>query len=291
MPRKPKTDSTNSQDGTPNKETRQADPKASKPRAQKQTIPNKQGKQIAQQTTKKTRAKKPTQPKVQETQTTHIVLTIDENKVPQAKLKRVIAYVRVSTDTHEQDKQRHDIETYAQKENLTIDKWIEIEMSSKKAQEKHNIDKLKQELKKSDLLLVAKLTCLGRSMVEVMNLMEYFNQVGVFVCFVGQPELSTYNNALGEPIITIYNYLAKAEREMVRQRIKSALVAKKAEGQHLGREKGTFNKNHPLDPFQDTIRLYREKGLNFSAILKLLDCPRKPKLVSFLRYCKTRGLK
>ncbi|CRF53126.1 hypothetical protein HAL07_15910 [Helicobacter ailurogastricus] len=39
--------------------------------------------------------------------------------------------VRIPTDTQGQDGQRHDIETYARKENLTVGKWIEVEMSSK----------------------------------------------------------------------------------------------------------------------------------------------------------------
>ncbi|WP_158652300.1 recombinase family protein [Helicobacter bizzozeronii] len=79
---------------------------------------------------------------------------------------------------------------------LTIARWIEVETSSRKSQEKRRINELKQELQKGDLLLVAELTRLGRSMVEVMNLMEYFNANGIAVRFVRQPELSTYNNAI-----------------------------------------------------------------------------------------------
>lgn len=210
---------------------------------------------------------------------------------PQENPRKAIAYVRISTDKQEQLGQRHDIETYAKQENLTIARWIEAEMSSRKSQEKRRINELKQELQKGDLLLVAELTRLGRSMVEVMNLMEYFNANGVAVCFFRQPELSTYNNAIGKLLIAIYGYLAEAEREMISLRTKSALAAKKAEGQHLGRAKGTLNKNHPLDPFKDTIRLYRERGLTYSAILKLIDCPKKPQLASFLAYYKSRGLK
>ncbi|GMB96755.1 recombinase family protein [Helicobacter sp. NHP22-001] len=204
---------------------------------------------------------------------------------------KVFAYVRVSKDTQEQLGQRHDIETYAKKEGLVIDRWIEVEMSSKKSQELRRIDELKAELRKGDLLLVAELTRLGRSMVEVMNLVEHFNQSEVSVCFVRQPELNTYKSAIGGLLIAIYGYIAQAEREMISQRTKSALAAKKAEGKHLGRQKGTLNKHHPLDPFKDTIRLYREKGLSLAGIYKLIDCPRKPHITNFVKYCNSRGLK
>ncbi|WP_104683059.1 recombinase family protein [Helicobacter felis] len=240
---------------------------------------------------KSTRTKKQNLTATQETKPLKDVPKKAKSSVVQETPKKVVAYARISTDTQEQLGQRHDIETYAKKENLTIDKWIEVEMSSRKSQELRRINELKQELHKGDLLLVAELTRLGRSMVEVMNLVEYFNQSGVSVCFVRQPELNTYNNALGGLLIAIYGYIAQAEREMISIRTKSALAAKKAEGQHLGRAKGTFNKKHPLDPFKDTIRLYREKGLNITAIHKLIDCPKKPHITNFIKYCKSRGLK
>ncbi|BEG57352.1 hypothetical protein NHP21005_10400 [Helicobacter sp. NHP21005] len=72
-------------------------------------------------------------------------------------------------------------------------------------------------------------------MVEVMNLVEHFNQSGVSVRFIRQPELNTYKSALGGLLIAIYGYIAQAEREMISLRTKSALAAKKADGIHLGR--------------------------------------------------------
>ncbi|WP_163566306.1 recombinase family protein [Helicobacter suis] len=211
-------------------------------------------------------------------------------KTKKARVKKVVAYIRISTDKQEQLGQRHDIEKYAKENKLVVDKWIEVEMGSRRSLEKRRINELKDLLEKGDLLLVAELTRLGRSMVEVMNLMEYFNSKGVSVCFVRQPELTTYKNALGELLIAIYSYLAQAEREMISIRTKAALAGKKENGQHLGRVKGTFNKYHPLNPFKDTIKMYREKGLTYSAILKLIDCPEKPCLPSFLRFCRTRNL-
>ncbi|WP_231624676.1 recombinase family protein [Helicobacter ailurogastricus] len=164
-------------------------------------------------------------------------------KRQQDKPKRVVAYASISTDTQEQLGQRHDIEIYVQKENLTIDKWIEVEMSSRKSQERHRITELKQELKKGDLLLVAELTRLGRSMVEVMNLVEYFNQNEISVCFVRQPESSTYNNAIGKLLIAIYSYLAEAEQEMISLRTKQLLPPKKPKANTWDARKALLTRN------------------------------------------------
>ncbi|WP_240331066.1 recombinase family protein [Helicobacter suis] len=208
----------------------------------------------------------------------------------EVEVKKVIAYIRISTDKQEQLSQRYDLEQYAKANNISVDKWIEVEMSSRRSQEKRRVNELKDLLEKGDLLLVAELTRLGRSMVEVMNLMEFFNEKGVRVCFTRQPELNTYKNAIGNLLIAIYSYLAQAEREMISIRTKTALAAKKAGGTHLGRAKGKFNKHHPLNPFKNTIKMYREKGISYANVLRLIDCPQKPQLPAFLKFCKSRGL-
>ncbi|WP_285658544.1 recombinase family protein, partial [Helicobacter bizzozeronii] len=130
------------------------------PRKPKETTPGGVPEAQAQTDTqkpKKSRSKKPNPPAVLETQPAIVKPKKPKKTAPQENPRKVIAYVRISTDKQEQLGQRHDIETYAQKENLTIARWIEVEMSSRKSQEKRRINELKQELQKGDLLLVAEL--------------------------------------------------------------------------------------------------------------------------------------
>jgi len=93
-------------------------------------------------------------------------------------------------------------------------------------------------LKKDDTLIVAELSRLGRNMLEVMNLISYFNEVGVKMIFIRQPELNTFDNAHGMFMVSIYGYFAQTEREFVSMRTKQGLAAARASGKKLGRQKG-----------------------------------------------------
>ena len=44
----------------------------------------------------------------------------------------IYAYIRISTDKQNVENQRHEILTYAEQNNLKIDKWIEEQISSQK---------------------------------------------------------------------------------------------------------------------------------------------------------------
>ena len=142
-----------------------------------------------------------------------------------------IGYIRVSTDTQNLQNQKHKILEYAQSHKLMIDEFVEIEISSKKDQKKRLIEDLKHKLKKDDTLIVTELSRLGRNMLEILNLIEYFNQKEVKLIFVNQPELSTnQNNSLSKLLFSIYSYFAETEREIISERTKQGLAAAKAKG-------------------------------------------------------------
>lgn len=54
-------------------------------------------------------------------------------------------------------------------------------------------------------------------------------------------------------------------------RTRQGLAAARAQGQQLGRRKGSRNKHRPLDPFREQICKYLELGLTIAAIRKLIN--------------------
>jgi len=79
----------------------------------------------------------------------------------------VIGYIRVSTEQQDLDKQRHLLLEYAHQQQLQINEFIEIEISSRKSQRERRIIELLDRLQSGDLLLVAELSRLGRNMLEM----------------------------------------------------------------------------------------------------------------------------
>jgi DNA invertase Pin-like site-specific DNA recombinase len=182
-----------------------------------------------------------------------------------------IAYIRVSTDEQDLNKQRHLLLEYAQQQRLIIDQFIEAEVSSRKTPEQRRILELLELLKTGDHLLVAELSRLGRNMLETLNIINTLAEQGIRITFVRQPELST-SGAHGKLLFAIYSYFAEAERDYISIRTKQGLAAAKAAGKLLGRPKGSRNKQGSiLTPFTEQIQMYRNLGLPINSIRKLIN--------------------
>ena len=182
----------------------------------------------------------------------------------------VIGYIRVSTDTQDLEKQRHLLLEYAQRHQLLIGEFINVEVSSRKYTKERRIDELLAKLDDGDTLIVAELSRLGRNMLETLNIINRLGEQGVKIIFVRQPELSTLGSHT-KLLLAIYSYFAEAEREYISVRTKQGLAAARASGKKLGRPKGSRNRVRLLDPFREQIKEYLGIGLNLAAVRKIVN--------------------
>lgn len=198
------------------------------------------------------------------------------------KNRKIVGYIRVSTEKQDLDKQRHLLLEYARDKQLHIDEFVEIEMSSRKSSAARRIDELLAKLKKGDLLLVAELSRLGREMLQVLNIINDLSEKGVEITFIRQPELST-SGEYGKLLLAIYSYFAEAERTFISMRVKQGLAAAKAKGVQLGRPKGSRNKRRVLDEHRQTILMYLERGVDLANVRKLIN-PELERPISYNSY-------
>ena len=87
----------------------------------------------------------------------------------------IIGYIRVSTEQQSMQNQKHKLLEYAQANKMIIDEFIELEISSKKAQKEKLLDEVFDKLKSGDTFICTELSRLGRNMLEILNLIEKFN--------------------------------------------------------------------------------------------------------------------
>ncbi len=198
----------------------------------------------------------------------------------------IIGYIRVSTDKQNLENQKHKILSYAQSHKLIIDEFVELEISSKGDLKKRKIDELFLKLKKDDTLICTELSRLGRNMLEILNLIERFNDAGIKLIFVNQPELSTnQSSALSSLLLAIYGYFAQTEREIISERTKQGLAAARKSGVKLGRPKGAKAKVRVLDPYNLEILQLLNMNVSLSSILKIVNTKlNKPITITALRY-------
>ncbi len=183
---------------------------------------------------------------------------------------KTIAYIRVSTDKQDLDKQRHLLLEYAQQKQWVIQEFIDAEVSASRDTKERKIDELRSKLQKGDILLVAELSRLGRNMLETLNIINELGESGINIIFVRQPELSTAGSHT-KLLLAIYSYFAEAEREYISMRTKQGLAAAKAKGKLLGRPKGSRNRSRILDPHKKQIESYLRMGLNLASIRKVIN--------------------
>lgn len=193
---------------------------------------------------------------------------------------KTIGYIRVSSDKQDLNKQRHLLLEHAQKIQVVINEFIEIEISSRKTVTERKIDQLISSLDQGDLLIVAELSRLGRNMFETLGIINQLLEKGVLIDFIRQPELSTYRNSHHvKLLLAIYSYFADSEREFISIRTKQGLEAVKAKGVKLGRPKGSKNKKgRALDPFREQILEYQQMGLPVASIMKIVNNQLEDKL-------------
>lgn len=205
----------------------------------------------------------------------------------------VFGYIRVSTEQQSLQNQKHKILEYAQQHKILIDELIELEISSKKSQKERKIDILLDKLKDGDTLICTELSRLGRNMLEILNLVEKFNQHKIKLVFTNQPELSTnQNEALSALLLAIYGYFAQTEREIISERTKQGLSAARAMGKVLGRPKGSKNKSRILDPHKDEITRLLSIGVSQSSVLKIINAKLDKSIsMTALRYFLSKEIK
>jgi len=184
-------------------------------------------------------------------------------------MAKTLAYLRASTDQQETNNQKLEILEFARKKEITIDDYIELTISSRKSQKQRRIEELISRLKPSDTLIVTELSRLGRSTAEVISLINALVENNVRVMILKQNMDINQHDMNSKIIITLFSLFGELERDLVSARTKEALAAKKAQGQVLGKPKGTIQKSK-FDPHVEKIKELLEMGLSVRKIAKVL---------------------
>ncbi len=155
------------------------------------------------------------------------------------KMPLFYGYARVSTSLQSLQNQRHEIFEYAHKNNILIDKIVEIEISSTKNKKERLIDETLSKLTRGDVLIVTKLDRLGRSTIEVLQIIEDIKSKGIILHIIKDGLIIDTNisNPVNDMLLTLLSGFAQMEKNFISERTKSALAQRKAQGIKLGRKK------------------------------------------------------
>jgi len=170
---------------------------------------------------------------------------------------KTIAYLRVSTAEQDVDKNKSDILHLANEKELGKVKWVEEQASGRISWRKREIAQVLEGLQSGDNLVVSELSRLGRSMLECMEILSIASQKQINIYAVkGNWQL---DQSIQSKIIAMaFAMAAEIERDLISQRTKEALAAKKRAGMKLGRPKGSGKSK--LDKHRPEIEALLETG-------------------------------
>lgn len=181
----------------------------------------------------------------------------------------IYGYIRVSTDHQNTANQRHEIELFTDKNNLTVNKWVEEIVSSRKPLHERRLGKVLKKLKKGDVLIATELSRLGRNLLEVMGILQE--------CLKKDCQIWTLkeNYRLGADIQSkvlafAFSLASEIERQLISERTKISLQRLKDEGRHLGRPYGTSYQK--LQKQHNRLMQLLEKGVSKAEIARSLGC-------------------
>jgi DNA invertase Pin-like site-specific DNA recombinase len=187
---------------------------------------------------------------------------------------KTIAYLRVSTGGQDLNNQRLAILDYAHNHCLQINEFLEVQVSSRKSLKERGIDGLFAGMRAGDLILVSELSRLGRSVGQVIQIVDELVKHKVrFVAIKENIRLDGKQDIQSKVMVTMFGLFAEIERDLISERTREGLIAARAKGRILGRPKGSRGVSK-LDGKEAEIQMLLNKKVSKSSISKIMDVSR-----------------
>ncbi len=181
-----------------------------------------------------------------------------------------VAYLRVSTDRQDVDNQRYGILEYANQHHINDLSFFEDTASGKIKWQRRKLGEILSQLAVGDTLLFSEVSRIGRSTLQVLEVLEHCISHNINVHIVKQNMI--FDGSMQSKIIaTVLSMAAEIERDFISMRTKEALAVRKKAGIILGRPKGPAA-NTKLDKHRAQIQDFINKGVSKRSIAKIIEC-------------------
>jgi DNA invertase Pin-like site-specific DNA recombinase len=187
-----------------------------------------------------------------------------------------IGYARVSTTDQNLDMQLNELE------KAGCEKIYKEKLSGKNT-ERPELQKLLSEIRKGDQVVVWKLDRIGRSIKNLIDIVDQFKIQGVdFISLHNQIDTST---PTGRFTFNLFAALAEFEREMIVERTMAGLQASKQKGIKAGRKPGLTPEN--LKAAKRAYRMKTKENYSITEIVEILKIG-KSTLYRYLKYMESQ---
>ena len=191
-------------------------------------------------------------------------------------MKKVVIFARVSTSIQDYERQVNELTAVANSNNWNVAAtFCEKVSGAKKNAERKELSKMIDYVRTNNInmVLVTELSRLGRDTLQVLEVIEQFNKLGISL-FIQNYHIETLNdngtiNTMSQFLITILAEVARMERKTIRERVESGYKNYRANGGKVGRKEGYRKSDIDMkEQYAEEIRLLR-KGISLRNISKI----------------------
>lgn len=172
-------------------------------------------------------------------------------------MARTIGYLRVSTAEQDLEKNKADILKLANEKQLGHVEWIEEKVSGTKDWKTRGLGEAFSTLEEGDTVIVSELSRLGRSTLQILEIMKHAKEKGIAVHAV-KGGWSLNGSMESKIVLHMLAMISEIEKDLISARTKEALRARKEAGVKLGRPKGPGKSK--LDQYKDEIIALMNNG-------------------------------
>ena len=163
-------------------------------------------------------------------------------------------YIRVSTEHQNLENQQMEIERFCRQKGIKIDVWIEEKISGTKKPEMRKLGReIMSNVRSGDLIICTEISRFGRSLIMIMNILQYFLERGIKVWTI-KDGYRLGDDIQSKVIAFAFGLSAEIERQLISERTKLGLNRARRQGKHVGRKNGCKSSYYKLTPKDDHIK-------------------------------------
>ena len=181
----------------------------------------------------------------------------------------VIGYIRVSSTKQTVEHQKYEIEQFAKQNKIHLDKWVMETISSRQPLQKRKLGLLLDDLNDNDILISCEISRLGRSLLEVMRILEKCLNKNCQVWTINE-NYRLGNDIQSKVMAFAFGLSAEIERNLISQRTKSSLDNIRATGKKLGRPLSAQSKKLKLSKNLNKIKQLLSTGISRYKIAQIM---------------------
>ena len=184
------------------------------------------------------------------------------------------AYIRVSTDKQDEASQRQIIKEYEQAKGISVTEYVSDTVSGGVQWQDRALASVLEGMATGDTLLVSEVSRIARSTVGVLTFLQAAASKGVNVTAI-RSGIVLDGSMQSKIVVTVLAMAAEIERDLIRERTRAALQARKASGLAIGRQQGAKGKSRKLMGKDADIDKLLAAKVSQSAVARLLGVSRQ----------------